>query len=93
MARTKRIRETVVKLLLNKGPQNSRQIYEHVNDELRWGATMQQLGNILAKNSKIVKLNTERIGSFTGRYDICIWNLSDLERQKLEGNSNDNNKV
>ena len=101
MARTKRIRTEVVKLLYNKGQQNSRQIHDDINKKLRWGATMQQLGNILARDPRIEKLNGhDRVGglgfqSKLPTYNVCIWALTDTERRRLEleGKSNDENKV
>jgi len=96
MARTKRLRSDVAKLLYNRGQLNSRQIHDYINQKSKWGATMHQITNVLAKDPKFEKLNgMERVGN-AGKYDqqyrVCVWQLSDAERIRL-GQNNDNNKV
>ena len=76
MSRTQRLREEVVRLLGDAGPRNTVQILDHLNARFRWGATMNQLGNIMAKDGRFRKLGTER-GGFRGmRYDVCVWALA-----------------
>ena len=74
--RTARLRQNVKKYLLERGEASSTEISEHVNSTMRHGATMQQLGNILAKDRDIVKVGTTRkSGALSGRYEMCIWSL------------------
>lgn len=78
MSRTKRMREQIVKLLQAEGKCNTRRVYEHVNDSSKWGATMNQIGNVLAKDKRFVKTaDTERVPAFiSGGYRVCLWELS-----------------
>ncbi len=78
MARTTRMRQLVVKILQEKGESNTRTIFDEVNERMKWGATMNQLGNILAKDSRFEKVNRmERIGNMNGKYSVCVWKLND----------------
>lgn len=89
MARTQRLRNQVVKLLAEHGTLHTRAIYEHINSKSRWGTTMNQLGNILARDPRIEKQEpTARIlHSVTPqRYNVCVWGLR-------EGAQDDDNQV
>ena len=48
MSRTRRLREAVLVLLEEKGTANTVEVFDHLNERFRWGATMNQVGNILA---------------------------------------------
>ena len=75
--RTARLRQNIKTYLLENGQANSTEISEHINSTMRHGCTMQQLGNVLAKDKDIVKVGiTRKTGALTGRYDLCIWALS-----------------
>ena len=75
--RTTRIREMVVKMLEENGEMNTRNIHDRINERMKWGATMNQIGNIMAKDKRFTKLNKmERVGNMTGRYSVCVWKLS-----------------
>ena len=75
--RTTRIREMVVKMLEENGEMNTRNIHDRINERMKWGATMNQIGNIMAKDKRFTKLNKmERVGNMTGNYSVCVWKLS-----------------
>ena len=79
MSRTRRLREEVLTLLEVKGTANTVEIFDHLNDRFRWGATMNQVGNIMAKDSRFSKVGHVR-GPFRGSvYTVCIWGLSQKE--------------
>jgi len=79
MSRTRRLREEVLALLEVKGTANTVEIFDHLNDRFRWGATMNQVGNIMAKDSRFSKVGHVR-GPFRGSvYTVCIWGLSQKE--------------
>tara|TARA_B100001778_G_scaffold331587_1_gene336233 strand:+ start:1783 stop:2043 length:261 start_codon:yes stop_codon:yes gene_type:complete len=76
--RTTRIRQLVVKMLEENGEMNTRSIHDKINERMKWGATMNQIGNIMAKDKRFTKLNKmDRVGNMTGRYSVCVWKLSD----------------
>ena len=73
--RTIRLRNEIVKYLSDKEA-NTTTIYEHLCKKYRHGTTMCQLGNILAKDPRFIKVGSERkTGALSGRYSICIWTL------------------
>ncbi len=79
MSRTRRLREEVLSLLEDKGTANTVEIFDHLNERFRWGATMNQVGNIMAKDSRFSKVGHVR-GPFRGSvYTVCVWGLSQKE--------------
>ena len=83
MARTRRLREAVLSLLEDKGTANTAEIFDHLNDRFRWGATMNQVGNIMAKDSRFSKVGHVR-GPFRGSvYTVCVWGLTQKETTLL----------
>ena len=48
MSRTQRLRTEILSFLTEVGEANTTAILDHVNRRFRWGATMNQLGNVLA---------------------------------------------
>ena len=68
----------MVALLKERGECNTREIYHHLNRNTKWGATMNQVGNIMSKDLRFEKVDrTERIGAvISGSYPVCIWRLS-----------------
>ena len=58
MSRTKRLREEVKKMLTEKGEANTVEIFDHLNTQFSWGATMNQVGNILAKAKRFEKIGS-----------------------------------
>ena len=76
MSRTRRLREAVLVLLEEKGTANTVEVFDHLNERFRWGATMNQVGNILAKDLRFEKVGHQR-GQFRGSvYTVCVWALS-----------------
>ena len=79
MSRTRRLREAVVTMLEEKGTANTVEVFDFLNGRFRWGATMNQVGNILAKDSRFSKIGQKR-GEFRGSvYTVCVWGLKELE--------------
>ena len=74
MSRTKRLREAIDQYLASVEEANTNDILDHVNQRFRWGATMNQLGNVLARDRRFIKVgfdeNTD-IGGF--RMRVCVW--------------------
>ncbi|MDP6871068.1 MAG: DUF3860 domain-containing protein, partial [Candidatus Thalassarchaeaceae archaeon] len=60
MSRTRRLRGEVLALLEDKGTANTVEIFDHLNERFRWGATMNQVGNIMAKDSRFSKVGHVR---------------------------------
>ena len=58
MSRTRRLREEVICLLEEKETANTVEIFDHLNERFRWGATMNQVGNIMSKDSDSPKSGT-----------------------------------
>ncbi|MBL21147.1 MAG: hypothetical protein CMB42_04700 [Euryarchaeota archaeon] len=78
MSRTRRLR-TEIESLLQGGPANTVEIFDHLNTRFKWGATMNQVGNILAKDVRFSKIGQKR-GEFRGSvYTVCVWGLREQE--------------
>ncbi len=76
MSRTKRLREAVHFFLEQEGTANTVEVFDYLNSRFSWGATMNQVGNILAKDRRFAKIGNVR-GLFRGAlYSVCVWALS-----------------
>ena len=77
MSRTLRLRTEIATYLANVGEANTTDILDHVNQRFRWGATMNQLGNVLARDRRFVKVGFDEgadIGGF--RMRVCVWSIA-----------------
>ena len=77
MSRTGRLRTEIVDYLSNVGEANTTTILEHVNRRFRWGATMNQLGNVLARDTRFSKVGFNEgtdVGGFRTR--VCVWSMN-----------------
>jgi len=58
---------------------------------------MSKITNVISKEAKFEKLKgMERVGNtgkYSSKYSVCVWQLSELERNRIEGQNDDNNKV
>ena len=76
MSKTTRLRNEVETYLNENNTANTVEIFDHLNSRFKWGATMNQVGNILAKDNRFEKIGHVR-GQFRGSiYTVCIWSLS-----------------
>ena len=76
MSKTTRLRNEVETYLNENNTANTVEIFDHLNSRFKWGATMNQVGNILAKDNRFGKIGHVR-GQFRGSiYTVCIWSLS-----------------
>tara|TARA_B100001113_G_scaffold28990_1_gene20881 strand:- start:73 stop:315 length:243 start_codon:yes stop_codon:yes gene_type:complete len=76
MGRTGRLRNEIAQYLEENGESNTSQILEHVNKRFRWGATMNQVGNVLARDNRFEKLGITEGTTMAGfRERVCIWSL------------------
>ena len=74
MSRTRRLRTEIADYLENVGEANTTAILDHINRRFRWGATMNQLGNVLARDSRFAKVGFDEgtdVGGF--RMRVCVW--------------------
>lgn len=77
MGRTQRLRQEISTYLTSVGEANTTDILEHVNNRFRWGATMNQLGNVLARDRRFVKVGFDEgtdVGGF--RMRVCVWSIA-----------------
>jgi len=77
MSRTQRLRQEISTYLTSVGEANTTDILDHVNQRFRWGATMNQLGNVLARDRRFVKVGFDEgtdIGGF--RMRVCVWSIA-----------------
>ena len=77
MSRTMRLRTEIATYLSNVGEANTTDILDHVNQRFRWCATMNQLGNVLARDLRFVKVGFDEgtdIGGF--RMRVCVWSIA-----------------
>tara|TARA_B100001123_G_C15144869_1_gene961125 strand:+ start:471 stop:731 length:261 start_codon:yes stop_codon:yes gene_type:complete len=76
MSSTKRLRNAVYSFLEKNENANTTQIFDHINSRFRWGTSMNQLGNILAKDRRFQKVGFLSNSSGNGyRCRICVWAL------------------
>ncbi len=83
MSRTKRLRKAIYNFLEDNGEANTSQILDYINRRYRWGASINQLGNILAKDKRFEKVGfyNNSVGDGS-RCRVCIWDLSNSHRKK-----------
>ncbi|DAC32511.1 MAG TPA: DUF3860 domain-containing protein [Candidatus Poseidoniaceae archaeon] len=77
MSRTLRLRTEIATYLSSVGEANTTDILDHVNQRFRWGATMNQLGNVLARDRRFIKVGFDEgtdIGGF--RMRVCVWSIA-----------------
>ena len=77
MGKTQRLRQEISTYLTTVGEANTSDILDHVNNRFRWGATMNQLGNVLARDRRFVKVGYDEgtdVGGF--RMRVCIWSIA-----------------
>tara|TARA_B110001452_G_C15225866_1_gene424852 strand:+ start:300 stop:539 length:240 start_codon:yes stop_codon:yes gene_type:complete len=77
MGKTQRLRQEISTYLTTVGEANTSDILDHVNKRFRWGATMNQLGNVLARDRRFVKVGFDEgtdVGGF--RMRVCIWSIA-----------------
>ena len=75
MSRTSSLRNDVEIYLQENETANTVDIFAHLNTRFKWGATMNHVGNILAKDNRFEKIGHVR-GQFRGSiYTVCIWSL------------------
>jgi len=75
MSKTSRLRNEVEIFLQENKTANTVEVFDHLNTRFKWGATMNQVGNILAKDNRFEKVGHVR-GQFRGSiYTVCVWSL------------------
>ena len=77
MSRTTRLRSEITTYLSQVGEANTTAILDHVNRRFRWGATMNQLGNVLARDRRFIKVgfaDGTDVGGF--RMRVCVWSMA-----------------
>lgn len=79
MSRTKRLRKAVAEYLEINGRSHTVDIFDYLNDRFSWGATMNQVGNILAKDLRFQKVGHVRDFFRGGRYTVCVWDLTNSQ--------------
>ena len=74
MSKTRRLRSEISDYLDNVGEANTTAILDHINKRFRWGATMNQLGNVLARDSRFTKVGFDEGTDVGGcRMRVCVW--------------------
>ena len=77
MSRTTRLRSEITTYLSQVGEANTTAILDHVNRRFRWGATMNKLGNVLARDRRFIKVGFDDgtdVGGF--RMRVCVWSMA-----------------
>ena len=81
--RTTRIRQKVKKYLITHPDADTTHIFDHINNSMKWGVTMQQLGNVLSKDADIVHVSMVRkAGAISGGYSLMTWDLTQQYRER-----------
>ena len=74
MSRTKRLRDAIDEYLESVEEANTNDILDHVNQRFSWGATMNQLGNVLARDRRYIKVGfDENTDIAVFRMRVCVW--------------------
>jgi hypothetical protein len=82
MSRTFRIRQRVKQFMMKRDNSPTNILFDHVNETLSWGVTMQQLGNVLSKDKDIVATGmVKKKGNISGTYTIQTWSLTDTYKE------------
>jgi len=77
MSRTTRLRNAIVDYLEARPNASTTLICEHINSRYRWGATMNQVGNVLAKDRRFEKVGfDDGIDIWGFRTRVCIWAIA-----------------
>ena len=77
MGRTQRLREAIHSYLGEHGEANTTMILDHINSRFRWGATMNQIGNVLAQDRRFEKVGFDDRSATGGfRIRVCIWSIA-----------------
>ena len=77
MGRTQRLREAIHTYLGETGEANTTMILDHINNRFRWGATMNQIGNVLARDRRSEKVGFDDRSANGGlRIRVCIWSIA-----------------
>lgn len=82
MAKTQRVRKKIISYMKEKGEVTTTEIFDYLNDNMRHGTTMGQLGNILGKSSIFIKMDyIDELVPTNLQYDtrkrVCSWKLQD----------------
>jgi hypothetical protein len=84
------MRAKIKKYLLENEEVPTTTIYEHINSTMKWGATMQQLGNVLAKDPDILQAGmVSKIAMTAGTYEMMTWSINPEYRERHEGLTQD----
>ncbi len=75
VGRTKRLRNKIIKFLEEKGEADTADVYEHLKHATYWGASQNQVGNILSKDPRFVLVGETRRAM--GMHSLQIYKLSD----------------
>ena len=78
MAKYKRIQKQIIRFLEENGPQNTRNIYEYINDNNANGIQINALTNVLSKNPEFVESHIVRVKGVTmNSYTLIVWKAKD----------------
>ena len=73
-----RLRVKVKEFLKRNPDSNTRQIYDHINSTLRQGTTMNQLTNVLSKDSEIFRTGDSKVSAvLSGTYTVGQWRVKE----------------
>ena len=76
MGRCDRLRTEIAVYLEDVGDANTLEILDHLNTRFRWGATMNQIGNVLARDRRFSKAGyIEGLAESGFRQRLCVWSL------------------
>ena len=64
--RTRRMRNNIVKFLEEVGSADTRTILTCINNKMSSGATMNQIGNVMAKDPRFIRIGDTGVKSITG---------------------------
>lgn len=74
VGRTKRLRQKIIKYLEKVGQADTADIYEYIKANSYWGASQNQIGNVVSKDPRFVLVGETR--RKMGMWSLQIYELS-----------------
>ncbi len=76
--RTRRMRNNIIKFLEKVGSADTRTILNHINNKMSSGATMNQIGNVMAKDPRFIRIGDTTVKSLTSTtHSLQVFKLTD----------------
>jgi len=70
-------KQKIYEILQKEVQLSTQELLSAVNAELKWGLSVNELGNLLARTKQFEKIGfSEHYGRHGKRYRVCVWGLN-----------------